>query len=182
MTRSCYTIAIYKGKGEGTPMAEKILQTVFDRFPWTNIMNRDRNETIQEIRDDNSNIFFCKCCVGGVMMPATPGSGGAGEGKWGASRPKGNLILRGSFQRTVLQQEFPRRPFHLQIRSPQGSGFWNSILNGTCKAENENIYYTCLFTNDVCICKLLFYIFIVPRQPPKDEEGKRETGELKIVR
>ena len=59
-------------------MAEKILQTVFDRFPWTNIMNRDRNETIQEIRDDILDIFFCKCCVGGVMMPATPGSGGGG--------------------------------------------------------------------------------------------------------
>ena len=50
MTRSCYTIAVYKGKGEGTPLAEKIRQTVFDLFPWTNIMIKDRNETIQEIR------------------------------------------------------------------------------------------------------------------------------------
>ena len=30
MTRSCYTIAVYKGKGEGTPLPEKIRQTVFD--------------------------------------------------------------------------------------------------------------------------------------------------------
>ena len=171
MTRSCYTIAIYKGKGEGTPMAEKILQTVFDRFPWTNIMNKDRNETIQEIRDDNSNIFFCKCCVGGVMMPATPGSGGTGEGKWGASRSKGNLILRGSFQRTVLQQEFPRRPFHLQIRSPQGSGFWNSNLNGTCKAENENIYtYVCLQMTCLGCCFISSWLLENPQKMRKPNE------------
>ena len=57
MTRSCYTIAVYKGKGEGTPLPEKIRQTVFDLFPWTNIMIKDRNETIQEIRDDISDII-----------------------------------------------------------------------------------------------------------------------------
>ena len=57
MTRSRYTIATYIGKGEGNPLPEKIRQTVFDLFPWTNIMIKDRNETIQEIRDDIPDII-----------------------------------------------------------------------------------------------------------------------------
>ena len=43
-----------------------------------------------------------------------------------------------------------------------------------------NVHCTCVFTSDVC--KLLFYIFIAPRKPPKDEEAKRETGKRYIMK
>ena len=70
-------------------------------------MNRDRNETIQEIRDDNSNIFFCKCCVGGVMMPATPGSGGRGRVSGVQVDPRVTSYYEDHFRELCCNRNFP---------------------------------------------------------------------------
>ena len=70
-------------------------------------MNKDRNETIQEIRDDISDIFFCECCVGGVMMPATPGSGGRGRVSGVQVDPRVTSYYEDHFRELCCNRNFP---------------------------------------------------------------------------